>query len=541
MPPNATLSYSASSASPSAPSRSSPIRRSATASIGASARVCAGGPCRKRTRSSSSPNRANASRTLFRSANSLARVSPSPDERARKVSTTQTWRRSSSCASRKPRRKIAAAAAAGPALDQVAFDVLADDRLEAALEVVETDAPHRGVRVPRRVVRSWCRARPLSGLQPPPCLVLAAHGVAEDRRVGRGAALDAPREVLDPQLVLQVLLVEQRALEQDEVPVGHAGELLLVLRFGRVLVHHRLESHLLRELQELAAFVGDLESVEEPGELGRALESFLVGHEREAEVDGQHHPPEGAVVLGDEVVERGHDTVAGSALARGVVHGVVETAAGEHQTRLVHLHAPLGVLLPELLGDPLRCVVQVPPTVRPAHVVHDQQRQWRAGIPSRRREHLQLVVDRVPVVVTVDERRIHGGEVRQHVVADVAVERVPAGEPLLVFGGIECGRRIDDVQLRVGAEAIEHEHRRLAAERADLDDTLGADGVEGRSDDDLPEGVHESAQVSSRRRSQPDGSIGATALTIARHQVPGNLSAAERPSASCPIRCQLLR
>ena len=68
------------------------------------------------------------------------------------------------------------------------------------------------------------------------------------------------------------------------------------------------------------------------------------------------------------------------------------------------------------------------------------------------------------------EGRVHGRELGQHVVADVAVEHVATGELLLVLGRVELGRGVDDVQLGIGAEVLEHAGGGLAAERADLDD-----------------------------------------------------------------------
>ena len=58
--------------------------------------------------------------------------------------------------------------------------------------------------------------------------------------------------------------------------------------------------------------------------------------------------------------------------------------------------------------------------------------------------------------------------------ADVAVEDVAPGELLLVLGRVELRHRVDDVQLGVGPEPLEHQRRRLTAERADLDDAARA-------------------------------------------------------------------
>ena len=123
--------------------------------------------------------------------------------------------------------------------------------------------------------------------------------------------------------------------------------------------------------------------------------------------------------------------------------------------------------------------------------MHHEHGQRHARLLRRGAQHLQLVVDGVPVVVAVDERRVDGREGGQHVVADVPVEDVSAGELLLVLGWVELGRGVDDMQLRVRSEMVEHERSRLAAQRADLDDPRRSDGVEDRGDDNVPERKHD--------------------------------------------------
>ena len=81
-----------------------------------------------------------------------------------------------------------------------------------------------------------------------------------------------------------------------------------------------------------------------------------------------------------------------------------------------------------VVGNPAGLVVEVPPAVRPPHVVHDDQRQRAVCRLGGFAQHAQLVVDGEPVVVAVDERRVDGRQVRQDVVADVAVEDVAARE-----------------------------------------------------------------------------------------------------------------
>ena len=203
---------------------------------------------------------------------------------------------------------------------------------------------------------------------------------------------------------------------------------------------------------------------------GLAREPLLLDDDREPEVDRQHDAPQRPVVLGDEVVERGHHAVARAALVDGVVHRRVQAAAAAAAACVPGRMPALRVRLAELLRDPLGRVVEVAPAVRPADVVQDQDRAAARPAAARRRASiLQLVVDRVPVVVAVDRaRRPSAARCGQHVVADVAVEDVAARERALVLGGIELGHRVDDVQLGLGPEALEHQHRssRRAARRS---------------------------------------------------------------------------
>ncbi len=243
----------------------------------------------------------------------------------------------------------------------------------------------------------------------------------------RPAPVDARGELLEADLVLEVVLVEQRRLHRVEVAALRALELLVALEEDVVLEHHRPEADLLRDLEQLPAPVGALEAVEHGRQLGLPGEPLLLDHDREPEVDRQDHDAQRAVVLGDEVVERGHHAVARPALLERVAHRGVEPAALE-QLLAARAHALLRVRLAELLGDLLGRVVEVAPAVGPQHVVHDQDRQRSAGAPSAVGEQPELVVHGVPVVVAVDERRVHRRERREDVEAQRLVEEVPPGE-----------------------------------------------------------------------------------------------------------------
>jgi hypothetical protein len=93
-------------------------------------------------------------------------------------------------------------------------------------------------------------------------------------------------------------------------------------------------------------------------------------------------------------------------------------------------------------------------------------------------------------VVPVDQRDVHRREPGQDVHAEVAVEEVAAGEAGLVFGRIEGGKGVDDVELDVGPQLFQHLLGVLAAQGADLDHALRPRGLDHREDDVVPELVH---------------------------------------------------
>ena len=137
--------------------------------------------------------------------------------------------------------------------------------------------------------------------------------------------------------------------------------------------------------------------------------------------------------------------------------------------------------------------------------MHDQHRERRARTPCAVAEHAELVVHRVPVVIAVDERDVDRRQRRQHVVADVAVEDVPAGELLLVLGGVELGHGVDHVQLGVGPEPLEHQRGGLTAQGADLDDAARASRLQDRPDHAIPERIHTTGLALPVRRPAPHG------------------------------------
>ena len=105
-----------------------------------------------------------------------------------------------------------------------------------------------------------------------------------------------------------------------------------------------------------------------------AIEACLFGDDRQPEVEREDDAAERAVVLGDEVVERGHHAVARAALVLGVVQLGVHPSAAE-QLRPAALACPFCGTAGGTRRGSARLVVEVAAPVRPADVVQDQQGQ----------------------------------------------------------------------------------------------------------------------------------------------------------------------
>jgi hypothetical protein len=158
-------------------------------------------------------------------------------------------------------------------------------------------------------------------------------------------------------------------------------------------------------------------------------------------------------------------------------------------------------LIPPFRGNPFGGVVEVAPPVGPAHIVEDEHGKGSARPVCRRRQHQQLVVHRVPVVVAVDDHHIRGRQLGQHVEARPQVEVVPARERPLVVRRVELRGGIDDVQLAARPQSLEHPDGGLAPERADLYDATSLHRVYHRCDDVFPQREHPQAALPTVPRS----------------------------------------
>jgi hypothetical protein len=147
----------------------------------------------------------------------------------------------------------------------------------------------------------------------------------------------------------------------------------------------------------------------------------------------------------------------------------------------------------KFLRDRVRLVVEVAPPVGPAHVVHEGERERAAFARRQLAEELELVIDRVPVVVPVEERRVDSLDAGERVEAPALMEDEAAR--MCVEQGPDPRLRREGRVDRVDDEAVLggelHEVcRRVALVDADLDDDARPRGLEYRPYDRFPEEDH---------------------------------------------------
>ena len=133
-----------------------------------------------------------------------------------------------------------------------------------------------------------------------------APGVAQLERRGHvRRARGTAEQVLDAHLVLEVVLVEQRALQQVEVAArGPLRSCCFALVEDAVLEHHRLAAASARPSSISSRRPAALSRCSSSAtELGLAGDARLLDHDGQPEVDRQHEQAQRLVVLGDEVVD----------------------------------------------------------------------------------------------------------------------------------------------------------------------------------------------------------------------------------------------
>ena len=172
----------------------------------------------------------------------------------------------------------------------------------------------------------------------------------------------------------------------------------------------------------------------------------------------------------------------GEALRRDVQEIEAVTAMAERESPASTAHLMEAICAPDNIEAALRAVVRN----KGAPGVDGITVRRLPGILKARWPEIehQLLLEYLFAASSVADSKAAG------IVADIAVEDVAAGELLLVLGRIELRDRVDDVQLGLGSEAIQHEGSGLAAQRADLDDPPGSRRPQYRPDNAFPERIH---------------------------------------------------
>ena len=308
----------------------------------------------------------------------------------------------------------------------------------------------------------------------------AAHLLLE-----RGPPLQIPFQIDDTLAQLPHLPLQRHRLAR----VRRAQRLLelrlhepaLDVRALQFRVHARQLDRLAVGAQELRA----VDRVQQLAQRGMRRQHRLARQDRHA-AEARYLPHAPRIErLRDEVLSRGQHAVCGGAFELRVLQVVVQTRA---QLRASRLHAPPCVWLAVGLGDPLWVVVEVAPAIGPADVVQQHHRGLPAVLRRPLLERAQLVDDRVPVVVAVNQRQIHVRDLLQHVEALAAVKV----QPLAVLRP-----QAIDVQRRVGVDRVHHRAvclrpaQQRAAHRADLH----ADLHDRARAERVEEGVYQQLQI----------------------------------------------
>jgi len=122
------------------------------------------------------------------------------------------------------------------------------------------------------------------------------------------------------------------------------------------------------------------------------------------------------------VCDGGEDAVSLAALPEGVVELGVQTAAVLRQLALTPSDAPAGVRVAVGRWNAVVGVVEVPAPVRPADVVKQEDGKAVGVVAGQLRDEHELVEDRVPIVVAVDQPHLEQRQFGDRVQADIPVE-----------------------------------------------------------------------------------------------------------------------
>ena len=160
------------------------------------------------------------------------------------------------------------AATPGAACSKVSGDALEVDPLEAFLEMVQPGAPNRRIGIEGALANRPHGEPDATLLLQPLQVIRKPHPrIAELERVGPFAASRAAVQVVQPDLVLEVVLVQQRRLDHIEVALGGAFGLAGLAREFRN-PHRVRDPDRLSEFDLPQAALGAVDAIERFGQRG---------------------------------------------------------------------------------------------------------------------------------------------------------------------------------------------------------------------------------------------------------------------------------
>ena len=302
-----------------------------------------------------------------------------------------------------------------------------------------------------------------------------------------------------------MVLVEQRRLEELEVAVGGAVEAFLGAVVRRVLEHRRVHPRRLRQRQQLILAPRRLQMLQHTPQRRRRRQPRLVHQHRQPPIHRQHQQPHRLRTLRHEVLDRRHHPIARPTLDHRVVQRRIQPPT-THQLRPTRPHPQPLIRLPMLLRDRRRVVIQIPPPIRPPHIMEHHHRQRLPSRPRRLRQQPALVVHRVPIVIPIHERHIHRTQTGQHVQTQIPMEHVPPPETRLVLRRIERRHRIDHMQHRIRRQMPQQQLGVLTPQRPDLHHPTRPHRIQDRRQHNIPERKHLPPPHRANNQPAPSGS-----------------------------------